>query len=266
MNAINKALNEVRFNIPLEVLNVAFIENEPYLARVNNQIISLDERIRNSVIKARVLVDCNMVGGVPIVIYLSRCRINELLPGEYIIEVDKELTNYKSIVTVLSIVSNFGYVNTASFGYTSPLLTSANNMYNNLSNETIMQSSRLELIGDNTILVKDPSMYLFNTAMRCVVENDENMANLNPRFIPAFAKLVVLATKSYIYNRCKVKLDQAYLYGGHELNSITEFIDGYSDAESMYQEYLHLEFKKIMYMNPSSNMTRWVRSMFGNNI
>lgn len=266
MNAINKALNEIRFNIPMEVLNVAFVENEPYLARVNNQIISLDERIRNSVIKARVIVDCNLVGGVPIVIYLSQCRINEVTPGEYIIEVDKSLTNYKSIVTVLSIVSNFGYVNTASFGYTSPLLTSANNMYNNLSNETIMQSSRLELIGDNAVLVKDPSMYLFNTAMRCVVENDENMANLNPRFIPAFAKLSVLATKAYIYNRCKVKLDQAYLYGGHELNSITEFIDSYSDAESMYQEYLHLEFKKIMYMNPSNNMTRWVRSMFGNNI
>lgn len=266
MNAINKALTEIRFNIPLEVLNLAFIENEPYLARVKNQIISLDERIRNSVIKGRVLVDCNMVGGVPLTVYLGDCRIEEIIPGEFIINIDKKLTNYKSIVSVLSVVSNFGYVNTASFGYVSPLVTSANNMYNNLSNETIMQSSRLELIGDNVVICKDPSIYLFNTAMRCVVENDENMANLHPRFIPAFAKLVVLATKAYIYNRCKVKMDQAFLYGGHELGSVTEVIDGYADAEQMYQEYLHLEFKKIMYMNPPNNMSRYVRSMFGNNI
>lgn len=266
MNAINKALTEIRFNIPEEVLNIAFVQNEPYLARVNNQIISLDERIRNSVIKPRVLIDCNLVGGVPITVYLAYARVQEIFPGEFIITIDKSQTGGKSIVSLLSIVSNFGYVNTASFGYVSPLLTSANNMYNNLANETIMQSSRLELIGDNVIICKDPSMYLFNTALRCVVENDENMSNIHPRFIPAFAKLCVLAVKSYIYNRCIVKMDQAFLYGGHELGSVTSVIEGYADAETMYQEYLHLEFKKIQYMNPPSNMSRHIRSMFGNNI
>ena len=268
MNAISIALQEIRYTIPYEVLELAFVQNEPYVGRVRNELISLDERIRNTIIRTRVMTNCNLVGGEPVIIYLGSNSINisEVLPAEYVISIPKHLTNGKSIVAVLSLVSNFGYVNPASFGYVSPLLSSANNMYNSLANETIMQSSRLEMIGDNVILVKDPSMYLFNTAMRCVLENDPNMSNLHPRFIPAFANLCVLATKSYIYNHCKVKMDQAFLYGGHELNSVTDIIDGYSDAEQMYQEYLGTVFKKILYMNAPSNMTRTIRSMFGNNI
>lgn len=265
MNAINKALTEIRFNIPADVLNIAFVEKAPYLSRVSNQTIGLDERIRNSVIKPRVLVDANLVGGVALIVYLSYAKIDEIFPGEFVISIPKHLTNGKSIMSIQSIVSNFGYINTATFGYVSPMTSSINNMYNNLSNETIMQSSRLELVGDNVIICKDPSIYLYNTALRCVVENDENMANLTPRFIPAFANLCVLAVKSYIYNM-KVKLDQGYLYGGHELGAITEIIDSYSDAETMYQEFLHTKFKKLMYMNNSNTMTRHIRSVFSNNI
>lgn len=268
MNAINIALQEIRNNIPPEVLQLAFIQNDPCLGRVNNQIVSLDERIKSAVIRRRVMTHCNLVGGQPVYIYLGNnsIRINEVLPAEYVITIPKSLTEGKGIVSVLSVVSNFGYINTTAFGYVSPMITAANNMYNNLASETIMQSSRLELIGENVVLIKDPSMYLFNTALRCVLENDSNMSNLHPRFMLAFAKLCVLATKSYIYNTCKVKMDQAYLYGGHELNSVTEIIDGYSDAEQMYQEYLHVEFKKVMYMNSPNNMSRTIRSMFGNNI
>jgi len=268
MNAISIALQEIRYCIPYEVLQLAFVENEPFVGYVRNELISLDERIRNSVIRTRVMTNCNLVGGDPITVYLNSpgIQINEILPAEYVITIPKQYTLGRSIIAALSIVSNFGYLNTASFGYTSPLVSSANNMYNNLSNETIMHSSRLEMIGDNVLIVKDPSMYLFNTALRCVVENDVNMANLHPRFIPAFANLCVLATKAFIYNHCKIKMDQAFLYGGHELNAVTEIVDSYSDAEQMYQEFLKIQFRKIMYMNSSNNMSRTIRSMFGNNI
>lgn len=266
MNAISKALQEIKFNIPFEVLQIAFITNEPYVAAPNNLIYSMDERIRASVINSRVIVDCNMVGGDPVTVYLAHCRVDEVLPGEFIITVPKQATGGRSIVAPLSLVSNFGYTNTATFGYVSPILSAANNMYNNLGTDTPMQTSRLELIGDNVIMAKDPSIYLYNTALRCVLEYAPNMSSLHPRFILAFAKLCVLACKSYIYNTSIVKMDQAFLYGGHELNSVTSVIEGYADAEQMYQEYLNVEFKKILYMNSGSNMSRHIRSIFGNNI
>lgn len=268
MNAISKALQEIKFNIPLEVLRIAFIQNMGYLPRPNNQVYSLDERIRSSVISSRVVVDCNMVGGDPVMIQLRDCLVKEVpeVPGEFIIQIPKQLTGGRSIVAPLSLVTNFGYVNTASLGYVSPLIKSANDMYNNLSNEVPMQTSRLELIGDNVIMVKDPSIYIFNAVLKCVVEYSPNMSSLHPRFILAFAKLCVLACKSYIYNTCLIAMDQAFLYGGHELNSVTSVIEGYADAEQMYQEYLAQEFKKILYMNSGTKMSSHIRSMFANNI
>lgn len=268
MNAINKALQEIKFNIPYEVLQLAFVQNEPYLASPNNLIYSIDERIRKSVIQSRVMVDCNMVGGDPVVIQVNRCQVHESpsYPGEYIISVPKELTGGRSIVAVLSLVINFGYTSISTYGYTSSFLKSANDMYNNLANEAPMQTSRLELIGDNVVFVQDPTVYMYNSALRCVVEYSPNMNSLHPRFILAFAKLCVMAAKAYIYNTCIIKMDQAFLYGGHELNSVTSIIEGYADAEQMYQEYLNVEFKKILYMNSSNNMSRYIRSIFGNNI
>lgn len=265
MNAISKALQEIRFNIPFEVLHIAFITNEPYVASPTNLIYSLDERIRSSVINSRVIVDCNMIGGDPVIVYLSKCSVNEILPGEFIVQVPKVVTGGRSIVAPLSVVSNFGHVNTATFGYTSPLLSAANNMYNNLASDVPMQSSRLELIGDNVIMIKDPSIYLYNAALKCVLEYSPNMSSLHPRFILAFSKLCVLACKAYIYNTCLIKMDQAFLYGGHELNSATSVIEGYADAEQMYQEYIQTEFRKILYMNSGTNMSSYIRSMFGNN-
>jgi len=57
MNAISNALVDLRFKIPPEILNIGFREN----AVMINQVIGLDERILNSVIRTRVLKDCNLV-------------------------------------------------------------------------------------------------------------------------------------------------------------------------------------------------------------
>ena len=109
MNAISIALQEIRYCIPYEVLQLAFVENEPFVGYVRNELISLDERIRNSVIRTRVMTNCNLVGGDPITVYLNSpgIQINEILPAEYVITIPKHYTLGRSIIAALSIVSNF---------------------------------------------------------------------------------------------------------------------------------------------------------------
>ena len=260
MNALSKALSEIKFNIPPEVLQIGFVEN---FGRVNH-ITSLDERILNSVIRARVIVDANIAGGVTIKVPVDNCNIVQGRPGEFIIEVPKKLTQGKSIVSVLSLVSFGSYLNTVPVNGVSPLASAANHMMNNLTNENVVQTSRLELIGDNTVLVEDPSVMIFNAMLRCSLEYSADLGELNPRFYPAFSKLCILGVKSYIYNNCKVKLDQGYVYGGHELGSIGEIIDSYSDSEEMYQEHLNLVFRKLSYMSSSDNMSRLIKASIGN--
>ncbi len=260
MNAVNKALTELRYTIPEDILNIGFMERNTRI----NQVISLDERIMSTVIRPRVLVDCNLVGGIMTKVDLNRCNIVNLADREFVVEVPKILTNGKSIVSLLSIVSNVIYSQSTAYSSMSPLSSAAMNMFNNLSTENVVQTSRLELIGDNTLIVQDPTIHLMNGILRCYIENNTNLENFNPRSYISFSKLVTLAVKSYLYNTCKVKLDQGYIYGGHELGVITEIIDSYSDSEELYQEHLNTVFRKVSFINQSENMSRYIKSMLGN--
>lgn len=260
MNALSKAMSEIKFNIPLEVLQIGFVEN---YSRVNH-ITSLDERILNSVIRSRVLVDANLNGGITVRIPIEQCHYFQVRIGEWIIEVPKTLTQGKSIVSVLSMVTFGNYMGTYPLNNISVITAQASKMYDNSTNMNIVQTARLELIGDNTVLVEDPSVFIFNASLRCNLEYSADMGELNPRFYGTFAKMCVLAVKSYIYNHCKVKLDQGYIYGGHELGSVGEIIDSYSDAEEMYQEHLKLNFKKLAFMSNSENVNRLIKASLGN--
>lgn len=262
MNAVIKAIQDIKFTIPREVLQIGFVEN---FDRVNH-ITSIDERIINSVIRPRVLTDCNLVGGVPVMIDISQCVVHDTANREYIIEVPKRLTNNRPIVSCLSLVANHRGLLLAPYKGTNPVMTQATHMFNSLNTETIIQTARLELIGENTILVNEPYLGILNATVRVNVAYDDMMSNLHPRSFIEFSKLCIYAVKAYIYNNCKVKLDQGYVYGGHELGSIGEIIDNYSDSEEMYQEHLNTIMGKVLFLNEPSNSARLIATMLGNTL
>lgn len=262
MNAIQNAIKDIKFTIPIEVLQVAFTEVDNRL----NNFISLDERILASIIRPRVIIDTNIVGGIEARIDLNRCNISSMTNREFIVEVPKTLTNGTSIMSVLGIVSNVVYSQTTAYSSTTPLESAAINMMNNLGTENVVQTSRLELISDNIVLVADPTIHLMNGVLRAVLENSANMSNLNPRSFNAFSKLCILAVKAYVYNIMVIKMDKAAIWNGHELGSIKDVIDSYSDAEEQYQEYLTTIFRKVQFVNDSDKMSRYVSSMISNTI
>lgn len=260
MNAITKAIAEIKFQIPIEILNLSFVERSTRI----NQIISLDERIMFEIIRPRILVDCNLVGGIETRVDLNRCKITTLGNREYVVEVPKALTNSKNIITALSVVSNVVYSQSMNYADASAFESVASNMMNNLGTENVVQTSRLEIIGDNVVLIQDPNMHFMNGVLRCMVENNTNLENINPRSYLAFSELCVLGASSYIRNKMRVKLNQGHIYGGHELGVITDIIDEYSDAEEMYKEYRNTTWRKISFINDSDAMARYTKGMIGN--
>lgn len=262
MNAINYALNNLKFGIPLQVLNLAFLESSDIV----NKTLSLDEMIMSKLLRPRVLVDANVVGGVMLRVNLEDCRITSVSNREVIIDVPKIVTGGRSIMSALSLVSNFMIASQLPNVGESPLLSAGANMMNNLSTENIIQTARLEIIGENIILVQEPSTSLVPGILRCMVENNSNLENINPRSYPKFYKLCLLAVKSYIYNTLKIKIDQGYIYGGHELGSITEIIDTFADAEELYQEYLAGTWKRVAFLNDTDSKNRYIKSMLGNTL
>ena len=61
MNPITKAINEVKYRIPKQILEKVFIDGSKYYR--STMAATIDEQIETLVLRPRVLVDCNMLGG-----------------------------------------------------------------------------------------------------------------------------------------------------------------------------------------------------------
>ena len=265
MNALSYAINKIKMiDIPTEILNIAFTEYNTF----GNRMFSLDEKIISTFVRPVVLVDMNVVGGVHLTVSLDRCNLRDLNEREYIVEVPKNVVGGASILSALSITTgpmlNYGASN---LGSSSQLLNAGETTMDNMSEGSVMQTARLQVIGENTILVQDvAAIRLTGGSLRLVVTNNDNLENITTRAYPAFKHLVMLGLRAYIYNYVKVKMDKGYIYSGHELGIIKETISEWNDASTMYEEYLRGTWAKIAYINNKQSMSRSVSSMIGNSL
>jgi hypothetical protein len=73
------------------------------------------------------------------------------------------------------------------------------------------------------------------------------MTNITPGGVKQFCKLVILATKAWIYNETVIDLDMGYLYKGMEVGRVREIIDSYADSAELYSEFLE-EYRGVGFM------------------
>jgi hypothetical protein len=261
MNAITKALDEIKFTIPYEILQIAFVDN---ISNWRQAPISLDERIHNEVLRSRVLVDADLVGGMQVVIPIENMHPVYAVDGHIVYQIPKRMTDNRSIIAVLSLlgITSTQYSFMGQSGIADNELSAAGARVGAAaSSEGPAQSAKLELIGENTVLIKYHWLPYGIGALRVILGNDENLTNISIRSYHSFAQLCILAVKSYIYNKLFVQLDKGYLYGGHELGAIKEYVDNLSDAEEMYQTYLREKWRKTSFMNDEETHHRWLKSM-----
>jgi hypothetical protein len=241
MNPIAKAVVEIKYRIPYDVLRIAFATNEWR----SNAILTLDEEIKNRVIKKRVIPDCNIYGGQTLIVPLDGINPTYKDPRTLVYEVPAEKLMNKQIMSVLN-VGFFPYSNMSSFtvggysqfGSSTSLSSATNRLLDAHSNIPFLSSADVELVGNNTILIRDQIKQSGIYTLRCIVANNENMEELNVRYIPSFCKLCELAVKSYIYNRMIVNLDRGYIEAGVELTSVKSIIEEFKESEEMYQTRL----------------------------
>ena len=258
-NILTKAISDLHFKIPHEILTIAFREMDPAF----NAIISMDENILARVVRPRILTDCNIVGGVEIRIPIAKCEVS-YIGTEFTITVPKALTHNKAIISPLSIIS-IGNVSSPGFNNTtmnSGALGEGLAMYGAVTKEIPFHTSRLESIGENIIAVSEPSGLLTNGILRCTIENNTNMSNINVKSSLVFSNLVMLGVQSYIHNLLRIKLGKGYIHNGYELDTVKDAISDYADAEAMYIEELTTRWSKVAFMNDESKMTTLISNMF----
>ena len=255
MNAITKAISEIRIEIPIEVLELAFLERSEHV----NTLISLDEIIMNKVIRKRVLVDANLVGGVSVDIPVWKCNTVQLSNHELLINVPKELTANRAIIS--PVMLRAGSIVTGDNAATANIDSVLSSTLGSVSTHKLVQTSRLELVGDNIVIAEGISSWNNRVILNCSIENDSNLNNLLPVSYLAFSELAIYAVKAYIRNTLRIRLAKGYIYGGHELSTITEVIEEYADSNELYKNYLRETWTKVQFMNSSSDMTDTIGMM-----
>jgi len=264
MNAINKLLSEIKFQIPSDILNLAFMDTQNY----RNTVTSIDDQIMTDVIRKRLMVDLNLSSQETLNVPLQSCTLlyHDTVKTAY--QIPKSITNGRSIVSVHNMLSGYHMhgdsmlTNHQLSGST--ILDNSIGLMNSLDNVNLRQTSRVDLIGENTVLIDMGMLDNLAANISVVVENDYNLNNINPRAYGALSHLAVLITKAYIYNTMVVKINKGQIYAGHELSIIKDIVDEYKDAEELYREYYNTVWKKIAFMQNNHNMDKFITSMFGN--
>lgn len=275
MNAIMYAINEIKYSIPYEVLCAGMtIEEDQKILNLS----TLEDKILNKVIKRRVLLAANVVGGIETIIPVGQIYPTFTEPMYTVYHIPPEMTMDKEIMSALSL----SYLPTAGFmgvsgGFGGPNATYNPNTPGHANNTAtmnvasrisssfnasgILSSAHLEIVARNTIAVYAHYQSLANYGIRVVLQNDDNLNNIQPRSYPALSKLVVLATKAYLYNKLIIPINSGYLSGGQDLGMFKSILESYADAEEQYGIYLKEIWGQVAFMNDTTRYNNFLSSM-----
>lgn len=266
MNAVVYSLNYIMSSaIPLDILELAFPKKYPL------DVTKLDERIVTSFLRPVVMMDMSLIGGVQTLIRIDQCSIKAMESidmlgnGSFIIKVPKTLTAGRSIVAVYSLLfgnSVYGNTNVYTPPCVSPIVADATRLLNTQMPSNVVQTARLELVGENHVLIEGYPPYITNGLLSCSIANNAMLENIQPPYYMAVAEIFTAGLKMYIYNTLRTKLDKGFIYAGHELSVIKEIVDSYSDAGEIYQE-LRKKWAKIAVLNDSRKMTTLTSELIG---
>jgi hypothetical protein len=268
MNAIQHSVNNIKYVVPRPILDKVFL---PYNAfgRIYTSK-NIDELIINNVIKARVLVDCNLIGGTSAVIPLEGLPYEKPDNISTAVRIPKDRTEGKSINSVLNVsfinplaVSSLQSANRACGSTAVNAVSQA--LAQSFDTIPIVSTSRVQLIAENTILIRDNVILSSNCFLRCVLANDDELNNIPLRAYRHFSNLVEYAVKSYIYNEFIIELDQGVLQGGFNIGAFKNIIESYSDAEQNYKDYLREKWEVVSAMSDSQNYERFIGLIVGSN-
>lgn len=273
MNPINKALYEIKARIPREVLDLVFSKRRTLLNQ--DQVgwrrapLSLDEQILSEVIRTRVIPDTDTRGGTEVFIPLDGIPQYRDTEFDYVVyfNIPKEKTQGRIISSVLNVTYSDA-TRLAAYGgsgtiQNSAMLYTAQAVMSPHTTIPMVSTAYVQLVGENVVMVRDATILPPNIALRCILASDPNMSHLMMRTIPKWCELCVRAVKAYIYNNYVVMLDVGQIYAGQNLGAIKNIIDGYADAENLYQEYLEDVWGGVMHMNDRESMNRTIKTLLG---
>ena len=269
-NCIIYSINEIMNQIPYELLAAGFTIDE---SQETVNLNSLDDKILRKLIKKRVLLDANIVGGIEAILPLNNVSPSYFEYFYTVYQIPPEMTMNKEIISALNITmmpgngmygqGNVGNTNYGLMGgmQANPVMNVANRIGSAAAPSGVLSNAHLELVGYNTILIYAHFRVLTNFGIRVLLENDSNLNNIQPRSYKAFSLLCVLAAKAYLYNKLIIPINSGYLASGQDLGMFKSILESYETAEEDYRNYINEKLGAVLFLNDVTRTNRFVQSM-----
>ncbi len=260
MNVIQKSISDVMRVIPRPILEAVFTKKSSGWKAVK---INLEEAILHDVIRPRVWIDCNLVGGHQITIALEGVPTEMPDSVTTVYRIPKSKTNGRTIISPLNITlidptNALATMNTSNCGV-SAYGTAIGAVADSFAPLPVVSTANMRIIGENVLLVRDTIRLPSKSWLRCVVTHDDALSHILPRSYRAFCKLVEYAVKSHIFNEHNLELDNGEIRAGHSLGRFAQTVDSYSDAEELYQTYIKEVWEVVSVLNDREAVTRLIR-------
>ncbi|EEG8191050.1 hypothetical protein G7N79_000631 [Salmonella enterica] len=243
MNVIDYCLRKIRQHIPAPILQAAFVPENLKLLGIAS---SVDNEIQQRVIREILVPEISRMGqyqevdlqGVPwdndTQDYFSRVYyLDDIKTGGRPI-----LDAHISVTPVAGQAYTMPPAGSYLDGATSGVLASTQQVVDSQSAMPRIASPEVEVLGPNTIRIKDPGMFVYSTKLVVKYELSQEMNEIKPAFYPVVGELAVMAVKQYIYNTMIFDMDSGKLENGMEFGAFRNVIESYSDAGQMFEDTL----------------------------
>lgn len=246
MNPITKAIDEIMFEIPPEILNYVFVTQE---MQGCGYPLSMETIMRERVIEARVNVDLDLYGGTEDYVPLGPPVVSEYIdPYTVVYYIPEEVLQNRPIRQLYSV--HFGVLGYQNAGQAlryseSPLGSEMRKVLDSAIRTPPAATSYLNLINPNTFMVRFVYLPYTSAFLRCRLGVDSELNFLRPTSIPLYAELCVHAIKAYIFTKTRIPMDQAFLSGGQQLGAFRDTIQEWAGENQEYREKMK-KMKKIM--------------------
>jgi hypothetical protein len=270
MNAIQHALNEIKHRIPMPILKEAFqndiIRRETW-GRRHAPMVSIDHVIRDKVIEGRVIPGMNLISGQRELVSLVGLAQQAEEDWSLVIEIPKSRTHGRSITAVYAMVTGtptgaLGGSVSMQFGASSGIVDGLRAAKQSREAMPLMSDANIQVIADNTILIRSPLRLAGTLYLDCQLENDNTLSNVPPAAWKHFRKLAEYAIKAYIYNTLLIPMDEAQISGGMSIGSFKSVVDSYSEMNDLYDEQMD-KWQKIAILSDPLSHQDHIQSVVG---
>jgi len=267
------ALGEVHANIPPRILKKAFSANDDY----GFETYSVDDNIKANVMRCRVDQALNLLGGIQMYVPTYEATKVKQIDTKTLYVFPPNALDNLSITSVMDFDTRTLYG--ARGGCGSPLTCrigkSCDNgdpggLYAKAYKKAVWEKNREEYrapmgsmyvrgVGPNAAMILETSTPPVGT-FTFLMTHEPGFEDMPPRTALYYAKIVVEATKAYIYNNYMLELSEGDATRGYVLSAVGNAIERYSDAEEKYQELLQ-GWGKLTFESDPHRMNEYIKGM-----